>query len=80
MTKQKTQEMEKTNAHVQSTSVTQTANEVLGSPEKVLYFLVIETPVGKVQLNVGKKTHDEVKRLTVPRETSTKIDILGKVG
>lgn len=67
--------MEKTNAHVQTTFVTQTANEILGTEAKTLYFLVLETPVGKIQINVGKKTHDEVQRLTVPRETSTRIQI-----
>lgn len=67
--------MEKTNAHVQTTFVEQTANEILGTKSKKLYFLVIETPNGKLQINVGEKTHDEVKKLTVPRETSTKIQI-----
>lgn len=66
----------KNNANVQTTSVTQTANELLGTPEKTLYFLVISTPVGKLQINVGKKTHDDVQRLTVPRETKTEINIL----
>lgn len=68
--------MEKTNAHVQTTSVKQTANEVLGTPEKELYFMVIETPIGKMQINVGKKTHDEIKKLTIPRETNTTINVL----
>lgn len=68
--------MEKTNAHVQTTFVEQTANEVLGTKAKKLYFLLIETPVGKVQINVGEKTHDEVQRLTKPRETSTVVNVL----
>lgn len=67
--------MEKTNANVQTTYVEQTANELLGTKAKRLYFLVIETPNGKLQINVGQKTHDEVVKLTVPRETSTKIQI-----
>lgn len=76
MTKQKNvNKMEKTNANVQTTSVQQTANELLGTAAKELYFLVIETPVGKLTINVGKKTHDQVKNLTVPRETSTTLTI-----
>lgn len=60
--------MEKTNANVQTTSIKQTSNELLGTPEKELYFLVIETPKGKLTINVGKKTHDQIKELTVPME------------
>ena len=56
--------MEKTNAHVQTTFVEQSANEVLGTKSKKLYFLIMETPVGKLQINVGEKTYNEVKRLT----------------
>ena len=52
------------NAKVTTTSVTQSANEILGTKEKTLYYLIIETPKGKYNLNVGEKTHDEVKRLT----------------
>lgn len=68
--------MEKTNAHVQTTFVEQTANEVLGTPARRLYFLVMETPLGKLQINVGKKTYEEVQFLTTPRETSTKVQVL----
>lgn len=75
MTKQKLNIMEKTNARVVTTYVEQTANEVLGTAAKKLYFLIIETPVGKIQINVGQKTHDEVVKLTVPRETSTTIQV-----
>lgn len=67
--------MEKTNANVQTTSVQQTANELLGTAAKELYFLVIETPNGKMTINVGKKTHDQVKELTVPRETKTVVQV-----
>lgn len=67
--------MEKTNAHVKTASVTQSGSEELGMKEKTLYFLVIETPVGKLQINVGQKTHDEVKRLTAPRDEKTVINV-----
>lgn len=64
------------NATVKTTSVTQSGNDVLGTPEKKLYYLLIETPKGKMNLNVGQKTHDEVKRIT---EGITKIEgVLGK--
>lgn len=62
------------NAKITTTSVTQTANEILGTKEKKLYYLLIETPKGKMQLNVGEKTHDEVKKLT---EVVTKIEGVG---
>lgn len=73
-----TNKMEKTNAHVKTAMVTQSGSEELGMKEKNLYFLVIETPSGKLQINVGQKTHDEVKRLTVPRETTTTLNVLPK--
>lgn len=50
---------------IQTTSVTQSANEVLGVKEKKLYYLLIENSKGeKLQINVGQKTHDEVQKLT----------------
>lgn len=64
------------NANVQTTSVTQTANELLGTGEKTLYFLVLETPAGKMTINVGKKTNDEVKKLTAPRDEKTTVQVL----
>lgn len=66
------------NANVQTTSVQQTANELLGTPAKELFFLVLETPAGKMTINVGKKTHDEVKRLTAPRDEKTVVNVLPK--
>lgn len=68
--------MEKTNANVKTAMVTQTGNEELGLKEKNLYYLVIETPKGKLQINVGEKTHNTVKELIVPRETSTVVNVL----
>lgn len=50
---------------IQTTSVTQTANEVLGTKEKKLYYLIIENSKGeKLTVNVGQKTHDEVMKLS----------------
>lgn len=47
-----------------STSVKQEANKVLGTEEKTLYYLIIENSKGaRVNINVGKKTHDEVMAL-----------------
>jgi len=62
------------NAKVTTTSVTVAGNEVLGTKEKKLYYLIIETPKGKYNLNVGEKTHDEVKKLT---DVTTKIEGIG---
>lgn len=52
------------NANVKTAKVTQSGNEELGMKEKNLYFLVIETTKGRLQINVGEKTHDTVKELT----------------
>lgn len=51
-------------ATVTTTTVTQTANEILGKKEQKLYYLIIETTKGKMIINVGEKTHDKVKELT----------------
>lgn len=58
-----TKTMEK-NAKVTTTTVTQTANEILGTKEKNLHYLIIETEKGKLVINVGEKTTAEVKKLT----------------
>lgn len=52
------------NAKVTTTSVEQTANEVLGTATKKLYYLIVETAKGKTVINVGQKTHDTVMELT----------------
>ncbi len=52
-------------ATVKTTTVTQTANETLGTKEKKLYYLIIETKKGKLVINVGEKTHEEVNKLTI---------------
>lgn len=49
---------------VNVTKVTLPANEVLGSKEKVLYYLVIGEGENKTTINVGEKTHDAVSKLT----------------
>lgn len=52
------------NANIQTTTITQTASELLGKKESKLYYLIIETLKGKMIVNVGEKTHDKVKELT----------------
>lgn len=54
---------------VTTTSVTQTANEVLGTPERKLYYLIIENSKGeKMTINVGQKTHDQVLTLVASEQ------------
>lgn len=52
------------NAWVTTTSVKQEANEILGSKEKSLYYLLIRVGDKVMTINVGQKTHDSVKELT----------------
>lgn len=52
------------NAEVRTTTVTQSGNEVLGTKEKKLYYLIVRTDKGQLIINVGEKTHDEVQKLT----------------
>lgn len=53
------------NANVTTTSVKQEANDVLGTPEKTLYYLILKNEKGgQMIVNVGQKTHDQVKELT----------------
>lgn len=54
---------------VQTTSVTQSGNEVLGVKEKKLYYLIVENrKMNKLIINVGQKTHDEVQKLVQEEE------------
>ena len=62
------------NAKLTTATVTQTASEVLGTAEKKLYYLVIETKKGKLTINVGEKTYKSVSELT---EGITKIEGIG---
>lgn len=62
------------NAEITTTSVTQTANELLETKEKTLYYLIIKTGKGKMTVNVGQKTHDQVMELT---NVITKIEGVG---
>lgn len=49
---------------ITTTSVTQTGNEILGTAERNLYYLIVENDKGsKLVINVGKKTHDQVQKL-----------------
>lgn len=59
----------KLNTQVTTTSVTQTANKVLGTEEKTLFYLILETEKGKLIVNVGQKTHDKVKLITEEEKT-----------
>lgn len=61
---------------VTTTSVKQEANAVLNTKEKELYYLIIGEGESKLVINVGQKTHDSVKELTKPRETSTVVNVL----
>lgn len=60
------------NAQLTTAVVTQSAAPELGMAEKKLYYLVVETAKGKMQINVGEKTHNQVKALT---DVVTKIQI-----
>lgn len=49
---------------IETTTVNQLANEMLGTKNKELYYLIISNEKGgKLVVNVGEKTHNEVKRL-----------------
>lgn len=59
---------------VTTTSVTQAANETLGTKDKTLYYLIIENnKKEKLIVNVGQKTHDKVK--SMEEITNKQIDI-----
>lgn len=49
---------------IETTVVKQEGNEVLGTKEKNLYYLIIKNKKGgKLVVNVGEKTHKEVSAL-----------------
>lgn len=49
---------------IKTTTVTQSANEILGVEARNLYYLILETEQGqKYVINVGKKTHDNVQKM-----------------
>lgn len=63
------------------TSVTQTASEILGTKEKKLYYLIVENDKGgKLVINVGEKTHNEVEKLVAAEGLEGKVDAANKVG
>lgn len=70
---------------IQTTTVSQTANEILGVEAKNLYYLILETKKGeKLIINVGKKTHDNVEKMVqseiepIPTETKTETKTIKK--
>lgn len=60
--------MKPKNARLDVTTITQTANELLGKKEQKLYYLIVETERGKMTINVGEKTHNEINKLTQEEE------------
>lgn len=48
---------------IETTTVTQTANDVLGTKEKTLYYLIIENSQEKMIINIGEKTNKLVEKL-----------------
>jgi len=52
------------NAIVRTTTVTQPANEMMGTEEKKLCYLLLTTETGQVTINVGEKTIDKVNEIT----------------
>lgn len=49
---------------INTTTVTQGSNEVLGVKERTLYYLIIENIKNeKLVINVGQKTHESVQKL-----------------
>lgn len=68
--------MEKTNAHVKVAAVKQSGNEEFGMKEKTLWFVSIETPQGKLQMNIGEKSHKTLQEILTPREKETTINVL----
>ena len=55
---------------IQTTTVSQTANEILGVEAKNLYYLILETSKAeKLVINVGKKTHDNVEKMLLSEQT-----------
>ena len=49
--------------HVNVTSTTQKGNEVLGTNDKTLYYLILGEGENKTVINVGEKTFNNVKEL-----------------
>lgn len=63
---------------VNVTTVTQTANKLLGTEEKTMYFLILEEGTEKLVINIGKKTHDRVLDLTKTKAETANVPIAGK--
>lgn len=49
---------------IETTTTEQNGNELLGTKNKVLYYLIISNKKGeKSVINVGEKTHTNIKKL-----------------
>lgn len=57
---------------IETTTVTQTSNEILGTTEKTLYYLIVTASTGKpddkMVINVGEKTHKSIQELIEKEE------------
>lgn len=58
---------------IATTSVTQSANETLGTKEKKLYYLIVDNGAKKMVINVGEKTHNEVAAMTAEEDRYNKL-------
>lgn len=60
---------------IQTTTTTQTGNEVLGTKEKTLYYLIVTNSKNeKITLHVGEKTHEGVKQLLLNEELNNQLN------
>lgn len=50
------------NATVTTTTVSQTGNSLLGTPNKTIYYVIIEKNGKKAIINIGEKTYNEIKK------------------
>lgn len=51
------------NATVKVTTVTQAGNEVLGTKDKTLWYVIIETDKGKMNIGIGETNYNKLQDL-----------------